>query len=200
VFDLWEANIAENLAPPQAAAFSDWIALIGSDNSVGWGAIGGNLANSTALVDLPVPCARDDEAGLAIFLPPTALNNSIGITREALRSWTIPERHLLNHFLQSVSRTLVIVEDTDNPFLQVIVPMALENTTVQASLVALSACHLSKVYPEFERDMLVHRSQALSGLKEELRDHTGIEWALAATLMLCLVEVSPIASHLKSQL
>jgi transcriptional activator protein UGA3 len=195
--DLWEARITENLAAPQAAAFSDWIALIGSDNSAGLGTRS-NLANSTALVDLPVPCARDDEVGMAMFLPPTALNNLTGITRESLRSWSIPERHLLNHFLQSVSRTLVIVEDTDNPFLRVIVPMALENTTVRASLVALSASHLSKVYPEFGRDTLVHRSLALRGLKEELGNPNGIECALATTLLLCLVEVIHTAFYLKS--
>jgi len=189
-FDLWEADVSGHLDSTQTAEFAEWVALIGTEDSPDPDARRKNLADSTALVDLPVPCARDDEVGMTIFLPPTALNNLTGITPGALGNWSIPERHLLNHFLQSVSRTLVMVEDAENPFLRVIVPMALDNLTVKRSLVALSACHLSKVYPVFEKDSLTHRSLALRGLKQELENKTGIEYAIATTLMLCLAEVS----------
>lgn len=202
-FDSWAVSITDTLrkdlgSSVQESAFSDWIALIGFDDSIGL-AKTANLANSTALVDLPVPCATDDEDVRARFLPSTALNNLAGVTPQALKNWTFGERHLLNHFLQSVSRTLVVVEDEDNPFLRIVVPMALENSTVRHSLLALSACHLSKVYPDFERDLLIHRSLALQGLKVELADYGTSEWTLATTLLLCLLEVGNMFNHSYSE-
>ena len=136
-----------------------------------------------------MPCTPDDDAGLDAYLPPTALNNLTGITPATLRPWKVAERHLLNHFLQSVSRALVVVDDNDNPFLSVIVPLALENTTVKHALLALSACHLSQVYPEWGKDVLDHRSRALECLKDEIEDLEHVLWSLAATLLMCLLEV-----------
>lgn len=173
----------------RVAVFSDCLTLIETDHRMHT-AKTGRLAGSTALASLGLPCADDDELGLATFLPSTALNNLTGVTHQALRTWSIPERHLLNHFLQSVSRALVVVEDRHNPFLRVMVPMALENPMVRHSLTALSACHLSKAYPDFEQDLSVHRSKALEMLMAELDSLGDPVWALASTLLLCLVEVS----------
>ena len=192
-FDSWalsftDSSRKEPTSSVQESAISDWIALIGFDDPGGM-VKPVNLANSTALVDLPVPSAADGEDSRARFLPSTALNNLAGVNPQALTDWTFGERHLLNHFLQSVSRTLVVVGDEDNPFLRVIVPIAVENPTVRHSVLAISACHLSKVYPEFERDLLVHRNLALQRLKAELTVHGTSECTLAATLLLCLLEV-----------
>jgi transcriptional activator protein UGA3 len=187
-FTSWANRVADGLDGDLSLPFTDWVALIEYEN-LGGLSRPATLANSVALVDLPVPSPKDDELGYATFLPATALNNLTGVTLDALRSWTIGERHLLNHFLQSVSRALVLVEDEDNPFLRVIVPMALENSMVRHALVALSACHLSRVYPTFEHALLVHRSHALLALKTELVDDGIVEWALATTLLLCLTEV-----------
>lgn len=166
----------------------NWIELVEYENLCG-PSKHANLANSVANIDLPVP-PKEDELGYATFLPATALNNLTGVTLDSLRTWSIGERHLLNHFLQSVSRSLVLVEDADNPFLRVIVPMALENNTVRDALIALSACHLSRVYPAFEKALLEHRTFALQYLELELTNHNSVEWALATTLLLCLTEVS----------
>lgn len=174
---------------PRLSLFSDWLPLIETDNRIET-ARTANLAPSTALATLGLPCASDDEAGLAVLLPSTALNNLMGVTTKALKSWTIGERHLLNHFLQSVSRALVVVEDHMNPFLSVIVPMALENFSVRHALVALTACHLSRVYPAYEHDVCIHRGKALEGVMAELSGTGTRIWALAATLLLCLAEIS----------
>ncbi|KPI36339.1 uncharacterized protein AB675_7369 [Cyphellophora attinorum] len=173
---------------PRKHAISDWMALIDEDNSAG-AAKGGSLANSAALVDLPLPCARDDEVGMSRYQPTTALSHLTGVTSQAVKHWTIVERYLLNHFMQSVSRALVVVEDQDNIFLLHFVPMALQNLTVRRALLALSACHTSKVYPIFEHDVLVQRTEALCNLKTELADHDRFKWAIGATLLLCLVEI-----------
>lgn len=182
------ASDVDNTSLQSSSHFLDWIALLGHDEHVEW-VRSGNLANSTASAKLPMPCTADDPAGLDAYLPPTALNNLTGITSVALTSWGVAERHLLNHFLQSVSRALVVADDNDNPFLTVIVPLALENTTVRNALLALSACHLSQVYPEWGKDVLDHRSLALEGLKDEIEDLEHVLWSLAATLLLCLLEV-----------
>lgn len=181
--------------------FADWIALIDDeDEAMASLRRPENLAGSVALVDLPVPCPREDEVGYATFLPPTALNNLTGVTLAVLRTWSIGERHLLNHFLQSVSRALVLAdEDEHNPFLRVVVPMALESEMVRHALVALSACHLSRVYPAFEDTVFVHRSVALQALKVTLsddeEDRWEVEWTLATTLLLCLTEVCLPYNH-----
>jgi transcriptional activator protein UGA3 len=192
-------NAADHLSDgggsPPVSPFGDWIALIDDEDETGTALCRPeNLAGSVALVDLPVPCPHEDEMGYATFLPPTALNNLTGVTLGALRTWSIGERHLLNHFLQSVSRALVVaVKDEDNSFLRVVVPMALESDMVRHALVALSACHLSRVYPAFEDTVFVHRSVALQALKVALsndeEDDGEVEWTLATTLLLCLTEV-----------
>jgi hypothetical protein len=171
-----------------SSPFADWIALIEHEHRAG-DPSPTNLANSAALVDLPIPCAYDDEAGLATFLPPTALNNLTGVTPLSLKDWSFGQRHLLNHFLQSVSRALVVVDDEDNPFLRLIVPMVLENAMVRHGLLALSACHLSRVYPVFEKDLLIHRSLALQKLRTDLVNHESQLYCLVTTLLLCLAEV-----------
>ncbi|VUC20758.1 unnamed protein product [Clonostachys rosea] len=174
--------------------FSHWINLLGHDDHVEWVKTG-NLANSTALARLPMPCKGGDHAGLDAYLPPTALNNLTGITPGTLKTWEVGERHLLNHFLQSVSRALVVVDDDENPFLKVFTPLALENETVKHALVALSACHLSQVYPEWGQDTLNQRSSALRCLKDDIEDLEHVLWSLATTLLLCLLEICEAQSQ-----
>ncbi|KAH7323462.1 fungal-specific transcription factor domain-containing protein [Rhexocercosporidium sp. MPI-PUGE-AT-0058] len=124
-----------------------------------------------------------------VLIPITALNSFAGVTTEKLASWSVGEKHLLNHYQQVVSRALVVVDDEHNPFLLALVPMALEHDPVRHSVVALSACHISKVYPSFKRNALKHRSLALDGLKSELNAQRRIEVSLATTLLLALLEI-----------
>lgn len=170
-----------------SSQFTEWIALIEHEHRSGHEKRA-DLAHSAALVDLPVPCA-DDEGGLATFLPPTALNNLTGVTPFSLKNWTFGQRHLLNHFLQSVSRSLVVGDDEDNPFLRAVVPMVLESPMVRHGLLALSACHISRVYPVFQHDSLTHRSSALRILRAGIVDPDSLEYNLITTLLLCLAEV-----------
>lgn len=178
---------------------NDWIALIDEEYLSGASSAGSNLANSSALDVLPEDRASDEVAlDGAIALPSTALGHLAGISSGSLEGWTIGERYLLNHFLQSVSRALVVVKDDENPFISIIVPMALENDAVRHALTALSACHLARIYPDFERNLLRHRSHALEHLKRELGPDMATLSALGATLLLCLLEVSVSLSHLSS--
>ncbi|KAK2033493.1 hypothetical protein LX32DRAFT_73146 [Colletotrichum zoysiae] len=168
--------------------FVDWIALIENEHKSPRSELA-NLANSAALVDLPIPFATDDEAGRATFLPPTALNNMIGIAPFSLKDWSFGQRHLLNHFMQSVSRALVVVPDEENPFLRYVVPMVTENAMVRHALLALSACHLARVYPVFRQDLLLHRSLAMQALRSDLVYPDSPEGGLVTTLLLCLTEI-----------
>jgi transcriptional activator protein UGA3 len=168
----------------------DWISVIDEEYQTESSTKGTSLANSSALDVQPEGRASDDiAADDSISLPSTALGNLAGITPASLQGWTIGERHLLNHFLQYVARSLVLVEDDENPFIASIVPMALDNDTVRHALLALSACHLSRIYPDFERNLLRHRSLALLHLKAELETSRDTTRSLAATLLLCLLEV-----------
>jgi len=167
----------------------DWISVI-QEEYLSDSARVSNLANSSALEVLPHARASIDvPPSDGVLFPSTALANLIGITPSALKEWTTGERHLLNHFLQSVARSLVMVRDEENLFLSEIVPMALESPSVRHALAALSACHLARIYPDFERDLFLHRSRALQALKAELQEHESRIWALGATLLLCLTEV-----------
>ena len=172
------------------ASFSDWLALIESEN-IAATIDNANLAGSTALVNLG-QFGADGSKNVATFLPCTALDDLAGVTLDAVTTWKAVERHLLNHFLQSVSRALAISDDNVNPFLRVVVPMALKNDMVKHALAALSACHLSRIYPVFENDLCAHRSKALQQLMSELENHTASLCTVAATLLLTLTEVSLI--------
>ncbi|ROV86871.1 hypothetical protein VMCG_10802 [Cytospora schulzeri] len=187
-FRAWVA-VGDRPLASRLSTFSDWLALIETDSRLETVRTA-SLGNSTAaMMDLGQITDDAEDVVLATFLPSTALNNLTGVTAQSLQNWKVGERHLLNHFLQSVSRTMAVVEDTANPILHFIAPMALENSTVRHSLVALSACHLSKVYPVFEHDFCVARSQALPGLMALLDVPENCIWALTATLLLCLAEI-----------
>lgn len=70
------------------------------------------------------------------------------------------DQHLLRHFIRVVSRTLSIVhEDAVNPFITLIVPLAGASQVVMESLLALSASHLKKIYPEILQRGLSHQSK-----------------------------------------
>lgn len=172
-----------------STSYEDWIGLVLADDAEYEMSKKDNLNESNALVVLPEDRVSDESPTLGTMLPLTALNNITGVTSETLQGWSVGEIHLLNHFQQVVSRALVVVDDDENPFLLYIVPLALAFPPVRHSLVALSACILSKVYPDFERNVLRHRSLALHCLKDQLENTEGIESSLATTLLLCLLEV-----------
>ena len=125
----------------------------------------------------------------AIHVDPV-LQNFNGVEPTVIAQWHPTEQHLLNHFLQVVSRALVVVNDDRNPFLLEILPMALVNLSVRHALLALTAQHLCRMYPVFEDTLFNQKTLALHYLKQEFQTHITTNNALAATLLLCLLEVS----------
>ena len=72
------------------------------------------------------------------------------------------DQHLLRHFIRVVSRTLSVVhEDEANPFLSLIVPLAGSSKVVMESLLALSASHLRRVYPDILQRGLSHQNEGM---------------------------------------
>lgn len=174
----------------------DWLDIVDKENFADLSYPLTSLAHSSALKVLPDRRASDtapSEEG--VTLPPIALSNYAGIDPAAQDSWTIGERHLLNHFLQSVARSMSMVKDEHNPFIRLIVPMAFDSTAVRNALAALSATHLSKIYPDFERNHLIHRNMALEDLKWQLGSPETSVSALTATLLLCIGEVRQALRH-----
>lgn len=170
-------------------SFSDWLALI-ENESIAETITQGNLAGSTALVDYPGAAVRSDVVSGVI--PFTALNELIGVSPDKVTSWAPVERHMLDHFLQSVSRALVMVDDKANPLIRVVVPMAMENSMVKYAMIALSSGHLARIYPDFQRDLCVYRSKALQELMCNLETKSASLYAVVTTLLLALTEVSII--------
>lgn len=75
------------------------------------------------------------------------------------------DKHLLRHFIRVVSRTLSVVqEDDSNPFLSLIVPLAGSSKVVMESLLALSASHLRRIYPDILPKRLSHQNEGRSAL------------------------------------
>jgi len=69
-------------------------------------------------------------------------------------------KHLLQYFIRVVSRTLSVVqEDESNPFLSLVVPLAGSSKVVLESLLALSASHLRRIYPEVLQKGLAHQNE-----------------------------------------
>ncbi|KFA71543.1 hypothetical protein S40288_06830 [Stachybotrys chartarum IBT 40288] len=175
----------DNQAPPALG----WLNIINREN-IADSSSSSSLAHSSALKVLPDRRASDtapSEDG--ITLPPIALSNYAGINPVAQDDWTTGERHLLNHFLQSVARSMSMTEDKYNPFIRLVVPMVFESKEVRNALVALSATHLSKVYPDFQINHLIHRNMTLEDLKWRLGSPETVVSALTATLLLCLSEI-----------
>ncbi|ETS76415.1 hypothetical protein PFICI_11802 [Pestalotiopsis fici W106-1] len=175
------------------ALFADWIGLVEYEAEPAPLTSSTSVASvSPALVDLPIP-SRAEHAAYATFLPSTALNNLTGVKPGSLVSCDIGERHLWNHFILSVARVLVNSrDDARNPFLAVAVPMALDSFLVRHALLALSACHLGRVYSSFRHDLQKHRRTALAVLKEEmmaLSQDCDLEEILMGTMLLLLTEI-----------
>lgn len=169
-----------------------WLDIIERENHSDLSSPFSSLAHSSALEVLPGRRASDtgpSEAG--VTLPHIALIRYAGLDQQAQNDWPTGERYLLNHFLQSVARSMSMTEDRNNPFIRLIVPLVFESKGVRNALAALSATHLSKVYPDFEKNHLLHRDLALEDLKWRLESPGSVVSTLTTTLLLCLSEVRP---------
>jgi transcriptional activator protein UGA3 len=114
---------------------------------------------------------------------------AIGISPEQQAHFDPTERHLLIHYVQYVSRAFVVVDDDENPFLEEVLQLAQEVKSVRHAMLALTACHLCKVYPIFEDTLILQHSLALHHLKLDLESGDRIPYALVTSLLLCLFGV-----------
>jgi transcriptional activator protein UGA3 len=168
--------------------FNDWIALVDEDESANR-ASRPNLSHSSALKYVPELYKGQQLADATSSLQINALSKYTGVRAEQVCDWTVGDRHLFNHFLQAISRALVVGGDDINPYLRYIAPMAFQSTAVRHALLTVSASHLSKVYPDFENDLLYHRSMVFDQLKLELERNGNTVHILATALLLCLLEI-----------
>lgn len=68
--------------------------------------------------------------------------------------------------------------------------MALDVKSVRHAMLALTACHLCKLYPMFEDTLIRQHSLALNHLKIDLESKYRVPYALTTSLLLCLFGVS----------
>jgi hypothetical protein len=197
---VWDLSNAADVSGTGADADADmpdfdWLAVIEEECRTDSIANTTSLAHSSALQAQARTQTPSQAAGATHpAIVSTPIGKLAGITSKLLQGWEVGEVHLLNHFLHSVARSLTLVRDEENPLICAVVPLAFANTAVRHALAALSACHLARTYPNFESDLLRHRSLALQALKLEL-EPSGAQRTvapLAATLLLCLLEVSRV--------
>ena len=118
-----------------------------------------------------------------------SLVGTISISQANMATFDPTEQHLLFHYVQHVSRALVVVNDDENPFQSVVVPVAMEVKSVRHAMLALSACHLCKAYPKFEDTLLRQHTLALHFLKLDLQSPEKVAHTLITSLLLCLFGV-----------
>ncbi|PYI07544.1 hypothetical protein BO78DRAFT_417663 [Aspergillus sclerotiicarbonarius CBS 121057] len=115
-----------------------------------------------------------------------ALGGLTCLTPASLPDFDATEHHLFLHFLHHVARALAVVSDHENPFLREIPQMALEVKAVRHAMLALTACHLCKIYPKFEDTLIRQHSLALNYLKFDLQSGQKTDEILATSLLLSL--------------
>ncbi|KPI45068.1 uncharacterized protein AB675_2604 [Cyphellophora attinorum] len=185
-----EATQQRHVPPIESRSpnFNDWIALVDEDESANR-ASRPNLSHSSALIYVPELYKGQSLTDATSSRQINALSKYTGFAADSVRDWSVGDRHLLNHFLQAISRALVVGGDDMNPYLRYIAPMAFRSTAVRHALLTLSASHLSRVYPDFENDLLYHRSMVFDQLKLELERNGNTVHILATALLLCLLEI-----------
>lgn len=149
-----------------------------------------HLNESSALKSQPKNQGEEEQSQES-QLTQTPLPETIAIQPERLIGFGPTERYLLLHYTQYVSRALVVVDDdAENPYLTEILPMALDIKSVRHAMLALTACHLCKLYPMFEDTLIRQHSLALHHLKLDLKSGDRVSYALTTSLLLCLFGVS----------
>ena len=105
---------------------------------------------------------------------------------------------LYQHFHQKLSRILTInTTEQNNPFIQMVLPMAMEHVGLMHSILGLSAAHLMRIEPkqEFEQRKEYHCNDAISIMAKDVTDamsrNADVEDPIVACMILqCLIPVS----------
>ncbi|CAI7629768.1 unnamed protein product [Penicillium glandicola] len=182
----WLKQRIENSAGFNVSEYLSQVALLPEGSLVGT-IRHGDLSESSALESRPDASSHPEEE-------PPAMNiiSSVGtiyMSQANMASFDPTEQHLLLHYIQHVSRALVVVNDDENPFLNDFVPVAIEVKSVRHAMLALSACHLCKVYPKFEDTLIRQHSLALHYLVIDLQSQDKIAHTLITSLLLCLLGI-----------
>ena len=139
--------------------------------------------------------------------PPVYISDSF--VKDVLGLENPKDAHLLRHFTRVVSRSLSLAQDDEaNPFLSLIVPLAGTSKVVMEAILALSAGHLRRIYPNVLQRGLLHQNAgkdiciyeiwfidsvypALKSLNDiiSMNSSASSEEALAAILLLCMIEI-----------
>lgn len=110
------------------------------------------------------------------------------------------DRHFLDHFNYNVSRVLSLFTDSQNPFKEILLPMAMRHRGLMHSLLCLSGSHLvaRDPQPSFHERQLHHFESALQVLQKDdnIRKRAGGDTTaiiedptVAQTLVLCLKSI-----------
>ncbi|KAL7274937.1 hypothetical protein RUND412_002142 [Rhizina undulata] len=106
---------------------------------------------------------------------------------------TLVDRQLLDHFVHNVSRILTLFNDKNNPFQEIILPLAIQNRGLMHSLLCLSGSHLCNTEPSYEMAQRHHFGMAMQFLRQDpaITGESQIpgENTIATTLILCLQSI-----------
>ena len=112
------------------------------------------------------------------------------------------DRRFLDHFVSDLSRVLTIEDRaSSNPFIELLLPMAIEHKGLMHSLMALSGTHIvaREPLPEFNKRQEFHLGAAVTTLKDDIETVIKGERAddnslvddptVASTMMQCLISI-----------
>ncbi|KAF3908787.1 hypothetical protein ABW21_db0206124 [Orbilia brochopaga] len=102
------------------------------------------------------------------------------------------DRKLLNHFVVTVSSVLSKFGDEKNPFKELLLPLAIDNSGLMHSMLCLAASHLARTDPSVRNAQYQHKDVAIKILKQGINSLTHQEGSViddstvATTIVLCL--------------
>ncbi|KAJ6255933.1 hypothetical protein Dda_9224 [Drechslerella dactyloides] len=102
------------------------------------------------------------------------------------------DRKLLNHFVVTVSSVLSKFGDEKNPFKELLLPLAIDNSGLMHSMLCLAASHLARTDPSVRNAQYHHKDVAIKILKQGINSLTHQEGSViddstvATTIVLCL--------------
>lgn len=114
---------------------------------------------------------------------------------------TDTDKLFLEHFHLRVSKVLTLFTDSQNPFIEILLPMAFRHKGLMHSLLCLSGSHMAAKDPrvEFEQRQIHHFDSAVRNLRTDAKmarsiagDQTAIidDPTVAQTLVLCLKSIT----------
>ncbi|EWC46647.1 hypothetical protein DRE_04134 [Drechslerella stenobrocha 248] len=102
------------------------------------------------------------------------------------------DRKLLSHFVETVSSVLSKFGDEKNPFKEILLPLAIDNSGLMHSMLCLAASHLARTDPSIKNAQYHHKDVAIGILRRGLNslghqdDSVIDDSTVATTIVLCL--------------